>query len=246
MAFDISRWASNLAGSTQDIISGQSIIIANGADLSFELAFYDAMGAAMADGNLIDFTDIDHVVVALQETLNPHNATQYWSYTINNASINNTLTTAQWTGAQPNTLCHVNVLVPNTNNSFTLDLKNQQYFWLCIYGVTNDATPKQVPYAFFQVAIVDTGMPVSNPVLPTPFKAGSTLYFLCSDGLSRAVQVTQQSNGNWTLTVNQAGTTNAGLATISMFCSDNNYRDLTLQNIGGAWTLVVNQDGHNP
>lgn len=242
-AVDVSKWPSGIGSAPTDVISGTQVQIANGADLQIELIFSDGALADSPTSTVLDFTNIASVVVALMQPTNPHGSGIYWEISTPNASLT-ACTAAQWNAAQPNTNAQLTVLVPNALNSFNLSANTNQPFWICVYGVTSDATPKQVPYCFFPVQIVDTGMPATNPALPQPFKVGSTLAFVCSDGLTRNLSIQQAPNGLWTVNVNQVGYNGPGQASYSFFCTDNLWRDVSLTLQQGVWTINIGQVGH--
>ena len=201
--FDISKW---MLPSVTDLISGGAIQIANGADIQWEMMFsYGTM--ADSPSTVIDFTGIASVVIALQTSAQPHEGTTYWSATILNANILNTVTAATWNGAgtvYSATAQQICALIPNLQNAVAITGGNTVY-WVVIYGVTTDATPKYVPYASFQVTVVDTGMPAGTPVSSPSFSG--YMSFLCSDGLYRKAALVQNPDGGWVITVlNQTGT----------------------------------------
>lgn len=227
-----------------DIIMGSTIKLANGADLQWEFLFCTSAVPSDNPSNIVDFSDIANVVVSLQGTSDPHNLTQFWSFMVPNANIVNNVTAANWNLTQPNTLAQVTVKVPNALNQFTLT-QAQGAFWLSVYGITTDATAQVVPYGFFPVVIIDTGIPVVTPVGPQPFKVGSKLSFVCSDGLTRDLSLQKTANGLWTANVNQVGYNGGGQALYSFLCSDTFYRDLSITLQQGVWTLNINQAGHS-
>ena len=285
------RWLLNVAdwypsSVPTDILSNAVAKIANGADLKFEMMFNE--GATLEDSTIIDFGNIDAVVVALQVATAPHNASTFWSKTIPLSEIDNTVTKAQWEGAQPNTYAQLTVNIPgSTLNAMSLSSGSVQ-LWMCIYGITfeqilatiaiadggtgyhvddvlvldagtlapgavaasilvtaidgsgvitdaeiqefggydvNPSSPntptegqgsaasftltftttqRQIPYSFFQIQVVDTGMPVGNTI-SSPSTIG-TQSFLCADGKYRKIGVTANPDGEWvTIVLDQAG-----------------------------------------
>jgi hypothetical protein len=240
-ASDISKWMANLSSTPNDLESNLPIQIANGSDILIQWLASDGV---LADGTVVDFTNIDHVVFALQGSSNPHNSTTYWSYSVPFSNITNAVSAANWNNGSAQ---QISLAIPNSANSIGLLNNGSQAFWLCIYGVTKDATPKQVPYAVFPITVVDTGIPIANPALPQTFKIGSKIPFLCSDGLTRDVTL-QKVGSLWTLNVNQTGYNGAGQAIYSLFCptpGDNLYRDLSLIEVSGVWNLNIGQTGHS-
>lgn len=302
---NISEWMNSTAPT--DVISEGAVTIANGADLQLEMLFADGTPSDLPS-NIIDFTDIQSVVIALASSANPHSANIYWSVNIANSDITNAVTAAAFNATQPNTTAQITAKISHVLNAMALTGPSNPY-WLLIYGLTaanvwasstffatgqlildnngniQEATvggtsgssvpvwntntsgtttdngitwtnlgsgnssgvpsaSQVVPYAAFTVTVIDTGIPVPNPTLPSPFKVGSTLAFVCSDGLTRTVAVQQQANGLWTTQVNQAGTNSAGQASYAVYCSDGFWRNLTVQLINSVWTLDVAQTGH--
>jgi len=284
LALDVSKW---LPGTIPtDVISGNAVQIANGADLIFELMF---SYGAMTDGppsTVLDLSDFASVIIALQNSSNPHNATTYWSVTVPVANFNNTVTAAQWGASQPNSIAQVTALVTGAANA--LVLSGSPGFWLCVYAVSdypilagvsisgggtgyqandvltiaggtliagataatvqvtsvnagvitglqiltyggwsvNPSTPnaatgghgmtasigltftaaqRQIPLQFFNVNIMDTGMPVLNPI-SSPQVLGYDS-FLCSDGYYRRQSVVMDGAGNWVPVVDQTART---------------------------------------
>jgi len=199
-----------------------------------------SQGAA-SDATRIDYTNIATVYIALQSTNSPHNGTVYWNVAIANAGINNACTFANWTAGTDQ---QIQLAIPSAQNAFQAT-GGQQNYWLVIYGVTNDATPRQIVFCATQVQVKDSGLPIGVPTLPVTFKIGNKVTFVCADGKSRDVTFTQMGNGRWSLDVSQAGYNGAGQATYSLFCADGLFRDLQVLNVQGIWTLDVGQNGHN-
>ena len=228
-----------------DLIAQAAILLANGADLQFENIFYHGDLGTLADSNLVDFTNIASVNYALQPNNDPHNASAYWSFSVPNANITNTMTVELW-NVQPyvSTSTQITLAVPNVNNSIVA-IAPSSTFWLCVYGLTTDNPAKQVPYLFCPVSVFDTGMPIVNPTIPSPLKVGSTLNFVCSDGLTRSVTVQSVGAGLWSLQPNQAGFNGPGQQFYAIYCSDGLYRNISVINVAGTWTLDINQTGHS-
>ncbi|MGH7991435.1 MAG: hypothetical protein ACREDS_14765, partial [Limisphaerales bacterium] len=120
-----------------------------------------------------------------------------------------------------------------------------QTYFLAIYAVTTDATPRKIPFLSAQIKIADSGLPILNPTLPQPFKAGTKLSFTCADAQTRDVTIAAAPNGRWTLDIGQVGYNGAGQATYSFYCADGQWRDLTLILEQGTWTLDIAQNGHS-
>jgi hypothetical protein len=234
-ANDINNWQ---AGTPLDANTGVAVVIPTGADLLLQMFF--SQGAA-SDATRIDYTNIATVYIALQSTNSPHNGTVYWNVAIANAGINNACTFANWTAGTDQ---QIQLAIPSAQNAFQAT-GGQQNYWLVIYGVTNDATPRQIVFCATQVQVKDSGLPIGVPTLPVTFKIGNKVTFVCADGKSRDVTFTQMGNGRWSLDVSQAGYNGAGQATYSLFCADGLFRDLQVLNVQGIWTLDVGQNGHN-
>ena len=235
-ANDINNWQN---GTPTDAGTGQAVVIPTGADLNFQMFF--SQGAA-SDANRVDYANIATVYVALQSTNSPHNGTVYWTVAIANANINNACTFANW---QAGTDQQIQLAVASAQNAFQAPQGSQNY-WLVVYGVTTDATPKQIIFCATQVQVKDSGLPIGVPTLPQTFKAGNKLSFVCSDGKTRDVVFNLMGNGRWALDVQQAGYNGGGQAVYSLFCAaDGLFRDLSVTQVQGIWTLDVGQNGHN-
>ena len=234
-ATDITKWQNV---TPIDANTGSAAVIPTGADLTMQLMF--SLGA-LSDANAIDFTNIATVYVALQSTGSPHNGTIYWQASIANGFINNTCTTAAWNAGTDQ---QIQIYIPNASNAFNASSGSQTY-WLVIYAVTNDATPKQIVFSSSQLSVVDSGMPIGTPSLPVTFKVGTKLSFVCSDGQTRDLTFSKLANGRWSLDVSQAGYNGPGQSPYSFYCSDGMYRDLQIVLQQGVWTLDVGQNGHS-
>jgi len=202
-AFDVSEWDSGSV--PKDLTTGSPMVLAVGADLLWQMVLYDAAGGALADGNILAVTNLASVVIALQTSSNPHNGITYWSETVPVANIlapgagAPALTTANWLN---NTQQQISLVIPNSVWN-TLSMSGESAFWALMYGVTTDATAKIIPYAGFQVTILDTGLPVSNP-LASPSVLGYES-FLCPDGYFRRVSlvIDPSGSGNYLIKVDQ-------------------------------------------
>ena len=181
-AFDIAKWDSGTV--PIDLVTSTNIQLGLGCDLLWQMIFSTG---TLADGTIEAFTNIASVVIALQDAST--HTTTYWSQTVLNASIiapgagSPALTAANWTNG---TQQQISLAIPHSVWN-TLSMTGQTTFCVCIFGVTTDATPKTVPYAFFLVTIFNTGMPVSTP-LASPSVLGYQSY-LCSDGLYRRLTI---------------------------------------------------------
>jgi len=189
-AFDVTKALTGTA--PQDATTGATIMLATGADLLWQMVF--SVGT-LADGTIIDPTNLASIVVALQASGTPHEGTTYWSQTVLNANItapgggSPALTAANWANGSQQ---QVNLAVPASVWN-TLSVAGSNQFWCCIYGVTNDSTAKYVTLAFFQVSLFDTGIPVTNP-LASPSVLGYQSY-LCPDGKYRRWALTNAGGG---------------------------------------------------
>jgi len=189
---------------TKDLVTGAAVQLPNGADLLFNLMFFNSFNGAgaplgLTDDTKLDFTHITSVVLALQDTSDPHNAETIWSYTVANANIHNSCTAANWNSGADQ---QVQVVVPAAANSFDMEAQSQS-FWFLVYAVTDDAPAKMIPLAAWSVSTFDTGMPVINPVTQAA-QVGYTSFLL--GGLYYRVSVIN-SGGVMTLAVDQTGRT---------------------------------------
>lgn len=194
----------NWQTATKDTTTGAAVQIPNGADLLFNLMFFNSFNGsnaplALTDNTKLDFTNITGVVIALQTTADPHSAETIWSYTVLFANINNTCTAANWVGGTDQ---QIQLVVPASVNSFDMEAQSQS-FWFLVYAITNDATPKTIPLAAWAISSFDTGMPVTNPVTQAA-QVGYTSFLL--GGLYYRVSVIN-SGGVMTLAVDQTGRT---------------------------------------
>ena len=233
-AADIDNWKS---ATPTDANTGLAVIIPSGADLLLQMFFSQG---AISDATALDYTNIATVYVSLQSSNSPHNATIYWSASIANAAIT-ACPVANWLAGNGQ---HIQVAIPNAQNAF-LATSSQQNYWLVIYGVTNDATPRQIIFAACQVTVADSGLPIAVPTLPQTFKVGTKVSFVCSDGLTRDLSMSKLGNGAWSLAVGQVGYNGGGQGTYSFFCADGLFRDLTVQLVQGVWTVDIAQGGHS-
>lgn len=112
-----------------DQITSSSPIIANGADLQFELAF--SYGDLVSDDQLVSLSNWSSVTVALKD-VNDRSGLPYWARIIPASSLNNSLTYATW---QAGTAQHCVVPVPSAINQIFLTT-NQQSFLLDISAMT--------------------------------------------------------------------------------------------------------------
>jgi hypothetical protein len=188
-AFDVTKWNANVAPT--DITTGATLQLAIGADLLWNMIF--SVGA-LADGTILNPSNLTSIIVALQDSNAPHETTSYWAQTILNAAIgvpgagSPTLNTANWNNGSAQ---QISLSVANSVWN-TLIQSGQNTFWVCIYGITTDSPAKNVPLAFFQVLLFDTGMPVTNP-LASPTVLGYQS-FLCSDGLYRRMTISPEGS----------------------------------------------------
>ena len=220
-----------------DSITGAAIALPSGSALQFEMQFYFG---PPADANLLDLTQYSAITVQLQSNNDPHSGTVYYTGSVAAANFS-LVNTAAWTAANSTAQMALlaissaaNVVPPAGTN-----------YWICIYGVSTDGAGDLVLLAATNITGKDSGVPNANPGLPQNLKLGPKISFACGDGSTRDVSIKQGPNGRWTLDVNQAGYNGIGQAIYSLYCSDGEYRDLSLQLVEGFWTIDVNQNGHS-
>ena len=201
-ANNINQWS---AGTPTDAGTGQAVVIPTGADLVLQMFFSQG---ALAEDTKLDYANIATVYVALQTTGSPHAATVYWSKSIANDEINNACTATSWLAGTDE---QIELAIPSALNAFQAPQGAQNY-WLVIYGVTDEATPRQIVFCATQVQVKDSGLPIGVPTLPQAFKVGGKLSFVCADAQTRDVTFTLLGNGRWVLDVAQAGYNGAGQA----------------------------------
>ncbi|HEV2691937.1 MAG TPA: hypothetical protein VG347_03500 [Verrucomicrobiae bacterium] len=221
-----------------DIITAATPVIPSGSDLQIELFI-------TADGTVpFDFTNVASVTVALCLRASPLNNNIVFQQAIAVAGIATGATLAAFQGgAAAATGQQITLTLPNAVTQLGLTSSNTQYT-LVVYATSTDATAKQQPLLVQDITSADAGLPVGNPALPVGFKLGNKMSFLCADGKTRDVTLALLNNGRWTIDVSQAGYNGAGQALFSLFCSDGNFRDLTVQLVQGEWTIDINQNGH--
>lgn len=235
-ANDINRWR---AAAVTDANTGQAVVIPTGADLVLQMFFSQG---AISEDNKLDYTGLLTVYVSLQSTSSPHAGTIYWHKAIDTQDVNNICTVADWQAGSDQ---QIQMEIPNSLNAFQAP-QGQQNYWLVVYAVTDEATPRQIVFCAAQVQVVDSGLPVGVPTLPAPFKIGSKISFACADGQTRDVNYAQLAGGRWVLEVGQTGYLGGGLLTYSLGpCADGLFRDLSLVLVDGVWTLDVGQEGHS-
>ena len=233
-ANDINNWP---AGQPVDAGTNAPVVIPTGADLLLQMFFTQG---APSEATKVDYTHIATVYVALQTTGSPHNGTVYWSRSLANGNINNTCTYADWlAGANQ----QISLTVPAALNAFQAP-QGQQNYWLVIYGVTDDATPRQIVFCATKVSVLDSGLPLTAPPLSPSFQIGTKLSFQCADAQTRNVTLIQDG-GVWTFSIDQTGNNGPGQTAYSLYCADGMWRDLKLVLDGTEWTLEVVQDGHS-
>lgn len=236
------------AAAVQDLLSNAVPFIATGAALEFDLAFSDG---AFADATILDLSVFDTIEFRIQGPGNPHANTIYIAQSIAAADFQALANAAAFTGG---TGQQVTVAIPGAANILSLNSQAQGNYWLCIYGTLSaaaaaaqtpaKATGDPVPLCYFQINVVDSGIPIVAPQLPLAFKIGSAMPFVCSDGQTRDVTIQQTPTGRWSLNIG-APYNGPGQAVYSLYCSDATWRDISLQSVDGVFTLAINQTGHS-
>lgn len=117
-----------------DLITSQSVVIPTGADLRFELMGWHSFLGAFADGTKLDWTNITGMSISLQDTASTHNEDTYWTVTVLNAAVANTVTAAAWTAG---TAQQITAAITAAQNALVLP---SNAGWLCISASTNGAT----------------------------------------------------------------------------------------------------------
>ena len=218
-----------------DALTSAAPVVPSGADLQVELLITKD-GAA-----LFDYTNCASVTIELSTRISPLKNNVIFSTTI---AVANITTAASLVNFQGGTAQAILTVIPNAYTQLGLNLSSTQYT-LAIFATSIDATPQQEPLLVQDITVVDAGLPIGNPSLPISFKAGSKLDFVCSDAKTRSVTFFVMGNGRWTLDIEQAGHNGAGQNAYSIFCSDGQWRDLTVILAQGAWTIDVAQNGHS-
>jgi len=230
-----------------DQLSNAVPTVATGAALEFDFGFSDG---ALADGTILDLSVFDSVEFRIQSTGSPHANTPYITASIAAANFQNLDTSAHWTDLSKQ---QITVDISSTQNILQPSTGATGNYWLCVFGKLSAVAAAAagmmagdaVPLCFFQINVIDSGIPIVAPALPQPFKVGTKLSFVCADGLTRDLTLGNGPGGIWVSQVNQAGYNGPGQALFSLFCSDANWRDLSLQLQDGSWVLAINQNGHN-
>ena len=135
--------------------------IINSQSLQFELMVYDSSGGPLSDSTTVtNWNNINNLVVALQDSPNPHNATVFWSSAIAKAAINTSCSVSNW---QAGTDQQVLMVIPGTVN-FLNAIAQQQAKWLVVYTVSTDSTPNLYCLTAFLVTVSDSGIPAGPGV----------------------------------------------------------------------------------
>ena len=210
-----------------------------GSDLQVEI-FITADGVTP-----FDFTNVASVTFALCNRVAPLANNILFQATIAVANIATAATLAQFqAGTSAGTGQQITLAILNAITQISI-AGSATNLTLVVYATSTDATAKQQPLLVQDITTADAGLPIGNPSLPVTFKVGSKISFLCSDTQTRDVTLVKMNNGAWTLNVAQAGYNGPGLTVYSVYCSDGNYRDLTVQLVQGEWTLDIAQNGHS-
>ncbi len=229
--------ASNPFGANPlNLLNNAPISIPSGSSVQFELQFYFQN---LADATLLDLTQFSSIDISIQDNSDPHNATIYFTESVGSANFNTGATTAQWLAG---TAQHITAPISSANNVIPPAATS---YWIVVYGISTDANADKVLLYASNIQGKDSGIPTALNPLSAGFKAGTKLSFVCSDGLTRDLDITPGPNGIWVTAVNQAGYNGAGQAIFSLYCSDGLWRDLTLQSQAGQWVLALNQNGHS-
>jgi hypothetical protein len=222
-----------------NLINGTALAMPSGSALQFEILFYFQQ---LIDANLLDLSIYSEIVLALQDTSDPHSGTIYYQGSIVAANFNAAATVETWNNSTAAS-AHITLAVPSAQN--IVPPANTSY-WIVIYGVSTDAAADDILLFAANINGQDSGIPQGVPTLPQYFKAGTKLSFICGDGLTRDLQLGAGPAGvGWITTINQAGYNGVGQAIFSLFCTDGLWRDLSLQLEAGEYVLAINQNGHS-
>jgi hypothetical protein len=235
------------AAALKDQYSGVVPVVATGAAVEFDFGFSDG---ALADGTILDLSVFDSVDFRIQSNGSPHANTVYITASIIAANFQNLDTAAHWTDKSKQ---QITVAISAAQNILQPTTGSTGNYWLCVYGklsavaalAAGMAAGDAVPLCYFQINVIDSGIPIVNPALPQPFKVGTKVPFVCADGFTRDLTLGNGPGGIWVSQVNQAGYNGVGQAFYSLYCADGNWRDLSLQLQDGSWVLAINQNGHN-
>jgi hypothetical protein len=246
------------ADPVQDLLSSAVPTVATGAALEFDLAFSDG---TFNDANLLDLSVFDSVEFRIQAKTNPHSASTYISQSIAAANFQVLDTAAHFNDG---TKQQITVAISGAQNVLQTSGAAGNY-WLCIFGKLTAAAaaaqnpPKlagdPVPLCYFQINVIDSGIPAIAAQLPQNFKVGSKISFVCSpdfggDGLTRDFYMVKLPRGNYAFQIG-AGYAGPGQNKFSFLCDpanggDNLYRDMYLQRAdNGLYVPVIDANGHN-
>ncbi|MCX6896331.1 MAG: hypothetical protein NTZ16_12700 [Verrucomicrobia bacterium] len=240
-------------------LSNAAPVIATGAALEFDFAF---SAGALADGTILDLSVFDSIEVKIQAPGSPHASGVFIAASIAAANFQVLDTAAHWADGSKQQITVAiaaadNILQPTTGSSAN--------YWLCIYGKLTAASAAAcvpvkeagdaVPLCFFQINVIDSGIPTAAAELPQHLKLGGKLPFICSpanggDGLTRDLILGPGPAGSWITQVDQVGYNGAGQAKYSFLCDvasggDGLFRDVLLQLQDGQYVLAIDQDGHS-
>lgn len=209
-----------------NVLTSGAIDLVNSEGVQFEFLVYDSSAGVLSDTTTVNsWTNINSVVIALQDTPNPHNATVFWSASLAQAAIHQTCTVANWNAGTDQ---HGLLVVPGTQAYFNITQPNQGS-WLCIYALSTDATPNVYLLAAFQITVSDSGIPSGL----------GTFYLLGPDNLVHAVYITKDGTGNMVLAVEQTGIAGNGLSAPFLASPDGVYRRPTLVQVGGIFLITL-------
>jgi len=231
------RWLINAqkwnSPQVNDALTSAPLAIPTCGDLSVELLITE-------DGtNLFDYTNVANLTLEISTRNYPLNSNVVVAQQILVESISTGCTVANFNNGSAQAIQFV---IPNAQ--MQLLVSGQTNYILAIYAESTDIPVKRRALCVVIVSVVDADLPAANPALPITFKIGNKMSFLCSDGQTRDVNIVQTPNGKWTLQIG-AGYNGFGQGTISIFCSDNLWRDLTVILVDGVWVIDIGQAGHN-
>ena len=247
------------AAAVTDALSGSVPVIATGAALEFDFVFSEG---ALADGTILDLSNFDSIEFRIQSVNPPHNAGVYIAASIAAANFQTPVTAATFNDGSKQ---QITVSIAAAANILQPAAGATGNYWLCVYGKLTAAaaaacvpakeTGDAVPLCFFQINVIDSGIPTAAAELPQHLKLGGKLPFICSpanggDGLTRDLIIGPGPAGSWITQVDQVGYNGAGQAKYAFLCAaanggDGLFRDAMLQLQDGQYVLAIDQDGHS-
>ena len=205
----------------------------NGEGTQFELMCYSSAGNVLfSDATTItDWSNINSVVVALQDTPIPHESKTFWSAQIAQGAIVQNCTVANWnTGLSAPSGTTQQMLITVPGSSLILAMNGQtQTTWLVIYALTTDANPNPICLAAFQVSVFDAGIPIGLGIW----------WLMAPDGLVHPVTLAFGNQGQLQFKIGAGVSGASGISAPYLVAPDGTYRLPTLHTVNGITQITL-------